>query len=403
MRILMMSPACPIPAQTGGLVRIERILSGLAQYHSITFVAPFEPSEKYSLQELTQQLPGNAVLVPTARPTAIRKFRSVLSIYPYHVSLYNEPKIASIVSRLLETEQYSLIYLHFLYTLSYIPRAVQIPVVVDQQNVDRVYWMRKASSPGGRIAWRLAAGLNLYKTIWFENRILHRVSGYVSVSELDRKKTMVYASSRVPYFLVAPNGVDCQYHRQRFSHANGRHIVLGFFGSLDLALNQDAARILCCDILPLVRAQSPDHDFSVLLIGRNPPASIQRLAANDPSIRVTGTVEDVRPFLEQVDVLVLPLREGAGTKLRTLEAMATGLPIVGTPLAFEGIDGLVDGLTALVAKDVHMFVSAILGLVQKPETRSAIGMNARCLVEQKFSWQSITERLAADLNDHFAK
>ena len=133
------------------------------------------------------------------------------------------------------------------------------------------------------------------------------------------------------------------------------------------------------------------------MIGRNPPASIQNLARKDPLVSVTGTVNDVQPYLEEVDILVLPLEEGAGTKLRVLEAMAVGLPVIGSYLALRGIDGIVPGIHALIASNDNSFAIQITELALNPIKMRNMGRAARKLVESSYRWENITRKLSKDI------
>jgi glycosyltransferase involved in cell wall biosynthesis len=246
---------------------------------------------------------------------------------------------------------------------------------------------------------RILTWINWRKIVRFETQMLKRITAYVSVSELDRQKTMVYASGHVQHFLVAPNGVDLQRFQPRSVYNRNRKVTLGFVGSFDVHLNRDAAQVLCRQILPTVKKRLQEHgyDVALLLVGRNPPTQIRELANLDSSIRVTGTVESMPPYLQQMDLLVLPLREGAGTKLRTLEAMATGLPVIGTSLAFEGIHDIEDGVHARVVSDIDSLPDAVVELACQPELRLRLGTEARRLVERCYNWEAITARLAGEL------
>ena len=143
--------------------------------------------------------------------------------------------------------------------------------------------------------------------------------------------------------------------------------------------------------------------MNTLIIGRNPPRKLANIAADaSKNITVTGTVDDVLPYLHQVDILVLPLRSGAGTKLRVLEGMATGICVIGTEQALMGIDGLVRDKHAFQCETVEEFVETICTLSHSADRRRAIGSNARNLVIRHYQWTSITHELATQLS-HYLK
>jgi glycosyltransferase involved in cell wall biosynthesis len=157
-----------------------------------------------------------------------------------------------------------------------------------------------------------------------------------------------------------------------------------------------AAQHLYAELLPRIRAALPGVRFRLLLVGRDPVEGLRAAAKRDAGIELTGTVPDVRPYLRQMDVFVAPLQIGAGTKLKVLEAMASGLPVVGTDIALLGLAGQ-DGTHYRRANDDASFVQAVCQLAQQPDERQRMGRAARELVEASYGWAAITENLANGL------
>ena len=392
----MLSPVFPFPPSSGALVRISQILQGLAKYHSITFVAPLLPNNRWAISEAVSAVNAEVLPIMAQNPNLARTARALISPFPYHLSLLYEPDMKRTVHDLVRSNQFSLIYLHFLYTLPYVPLDTPLPVVLAPQNVDRSYWRRKVHSPATAFPKKLVAWMNCRKTVRYEDAHLGAVAAYVSVSKRDSMQTKAYAGNSVARFLVAPNGVDLRRFRPAPVNSSHPNIVLGFMGSFDLDLNREAARFLCHQILPAVRSRLPQFQFSAILIGRNPPRSITALGEQDSTIEVTGTVADVVPFLQRVDIMVLPLTEGAGTKLRTIEAMAVGLPVVGTELAFQGIEGAVHGSNILLAATLSDFCNCIAELTTNRAVRDRVSQGAQQLAP-RYDWGRITARLASEL------
>lgn len=391
MNILMLSPVWPFTADSGGRVRIYNLFKGISRYSNVTLVAP-QGIARCDLRNTKSEIFLNKV---NNTFSWIQKVKAIFSIYPYHISLFHSNQMRVQVKSLLEKETFSLVYCHLLHTLPYV-RNCNLPIVLDPQNVDREYWKNKVFFESS-VSRRFLSEINMYKTMFFEDQYLDKVKAIISVSEVDDLHTRMYAKNKVQNFFIAPNGVDIEKYvppvretLEKDPHA----IRIGFMGSLDLDLNQRAALMLIKDILPLVRKDFPNRKILVSLVGRNPPASLFRLASSLPNIELSGTVPDVLPYLAQMDVFVAPLFGGAGTKLRVLEALAMELPIVASPDAVKGIEKLENGTNISIASTVFEFSKKIGDLIRNENVRRIMGKAGRKLVLEKYSWNKITDDLS---------
>jgi glycosyltransferase involved in cell wall biosynthesis len=388
--MLMVSPAAPWPATTGGLVRIGAILGQMARHFELTFVSP-----RRQEQPLPDGLPARLLCPPIGDAGPARRALALVDpSRPLHAAVYWRPQIARIVERELARRVYDIVYSHFIYGMGYL-RGCEVPVVVDQQNVDRVYWQNKADHSPFPV--NLFAAWNTRRTIAFETRALRDIWGFVSVSDQDREQTRAYAADVTPHFWVATNGVETH----RFVPAPVAvpvlgTVTLGYLGSMDLQMNVEAVHRFATQLLPRIRKALPGTDIRFIVIGRAPVASVLALAQRTPGMTVTGTVDDVVPWLQQISILVSPLRIGAGTKLKVAEALSCGLPVVGSPLAFAGLPG-VSGEHYVSAETDDDFVSAVCRLAACPAERTAMGHKARALAQTHLEWAAIGDRLAGDI------
>jgi glycosyltransferase involved in cell wall biosynthesis len=385
--ILMLAPILPWPADTGGLVRMTALYRGLRRHYDVSFIAGFPSGATPAaldegVEVVNGRLPG----------FGLRLVRMLLSRRPYHEALYACRRTRARAAALLRRRPADLVFCHFIYSVQYLPRAAGAPVCVDQQNVDEEYWRSKAAASSG--VRRLVMRLNGARVRAFERRLLPRLGAYVCVSGEDVAATRAYAAPRP--VLLAPNGVDPVVPRPRAPRPAGEPLTLGFLGSLDIGMNVATAVHLYRDLWPRIRAGLPGENLRLLLIGRRPAPILRQLADGDPSVAFSGTVDSVRPWLERLDLLVAPLVEGAGTKLKILEAMALGLPVVGSPIAFLGLGGR-SGLHYQCSADDDAFVADVCRLARAPEERAALGDAGCRFVHEHFGWPVITDRLAADL------
>jgi glycosyltransferase involved in cell wall biosynthesis len=389
----MLSPSLAWPSTTGGQVRIAEVAMRLAQHFNVTFMSP-----RYH-GELLPHFDNIKCVCPDAgRPGLITRLRALLNPFlPYHTAICRNHSFSEAIRLELQSQPYDVIYSHFIHPLICLPPRFSAHLVVDQHNVDRDYWQNKVSLNAGLM--KLFCRWNRQRTVMFENSSFQNIWAYVSVSNEDRAGTMSYAHPHVKHFWCAPNGVDTQKYKPASTPAIAKDgIVLGYLGSMDLPMNTHAVTSFAVSILPLIRARLTDLKTEFLVIGRNPAASIRNLADGMPGIRLSGTVDDVAPWLRQVDILVAPIQMGAGTKLKVVEALACGIPVVGTSPALAGLPGKAD-VHYLRADDNESFADSVCALAHSPDRRRSLGNAARELAEEYLSWDRIVNDLAQNIEE----
>ena len=232
----------------------------------------------------------------------------------------------------------------------------------------------------------LRSWVSWQKAHQYETRLFRRfqVCTVVSPVELDYVTEMVSASNgRVE---VMPNGVDCQHNRLGLAQAVPKTLV--FNGALTYSANYDAMQYFLTEIYPLIQKQVPD--LTLTITGSTTGVNLAGLRL-DESVHLSGYVDDVRPLVASAWACVVPIRLGGGTRLKILEAMALGTPVVATSKGAEGLDG-VDGEHILLADDPVEFADRTLQLLRDPALHQRLVTNARRLVEQHYDWVQIGQR-----------
>jgi glycosyltransferase involved in cell wall biosynthesis len=185
---------------------------------------------------------------------------------------------------------------------------------------------------------------------------------------------------------TVPTGVDTSYFApDGVPESPGR---LVFIGSMDWYPNEDAMMFFIGEILPAVRRAVPDVELTV--VGRDPSARL-RAMGEAAGVRITGTVDDVRPWIADAAVYVVPLRVGGGTRLKIFEGLAMGKAVVSTTVGAEGLP-LVDGTHFVRADAPAGFARAVVSLLRDPARRRALGMAGRQLVEARYSWATVARK-----------
>lgn len=265
-----------------------------------------------------------------------------------------------------------------------------IPVVADLTDAtsERLAGMRQ-SHRGLRRA-RLSAELRRVRHA--ERRIIDRASRLVFASDRDRDALLRDRPERRSASIVIPNGVDTDYwHRKRPELGQERVVLTGV---MSYEPNADAARILLREIMPLVWQHVPSAVCAI--VGRDPGADLLA-AVHDERCIITGSVDDMRPHLEQAAVFAAPLRFGAGIQNKVLEALAMEIPSVVSPLAAAGL--IREGRPAVlhVAEGAASTAARIVTLLRAARVDPSPNAEGRAFVEREFSWSRAGQLLESTL------
>jgi glycosyltransferase involved in cell wall biosynthesis len=275
-------------------------------------------------------------------------------------------------------------------------RAADLPwAIYDAHNAEHILQARAAAVERGRaVRWPAAlyAHTQARKLRCYERIVRLACDLTLAVSAPDRDALVALAPEK-PVAIV-PNGVDAASYRPIPLRA-ATEVAAGprllFFGTLDYRPNVDAARWLVREIWPAICQSFPHAELAI--VGARPTAAVRALSRR-AGVVVHGDVPDVRPHLAVADIVVVPLRFGAGSRLKVLEALAAGRPVVSTPLGCEGL-AVRDGCHVLLAADAPGFVAALDRLCRGERLRAALARAGRQLVEERYDWSRITPQLLA--------
>ena len=391
MKILWVKAGGLVPPDTGGKIRSYNILRELARRHSVTFFS-FHGAHDNDQHPGLKDVFDRVVCVPLALPApkssrelsdyAVRLFSS----QPYGITKFCRREVRQQLRTLLKQEAYDVILCDFLTPAGVIPWDSPIPKVVFTHNVEAMIWKRHyeiAKNP----VWKGISWWEWRKMEAAERRYLRLADRVLTVSETDRDAFTPFLPGQT--ITVVPTGVDVDYFKPMPVEELSNSLV--FTGSMDWLPNEDAIFYFVEAILPLLRPQCPDVFLEV--VGRNPSRKLQALAQNEKALRLTGWVEDIRPFLARDSVCIVPLRIGGGTRLKIFEAMAMGKAVVSTTVGAEGLP-VQNGENILLADTPNDFAEAVLSLLRDVKQRRRLGTAARTLVEENYSWPKIAERFS---------
>jgi len=309
---------------------------------------------------------------------------------------YSKARLASRLAEILLNGRFDTVQIEGVLLSSYLPVIQSTPnrpaILVDWHNTDsEVMWQfsRNTSSWAKRMVARRTAFL-LERV---ETQLLERFGAHTVASESERKKVLARCAAATVH--VIPNGVDVRHFspagngtRPLRTGPSGTGHDLLFVGSMDYHANIDAVTWFSRNVWPEIARTHPDMRFTI--VGRNPAPEVCSLSSD--RVRVTGTVDDVRPYYASAVAVIAPIRSGSGTRLKILEAMAAGVPVVSTRLGAEGIS-VEDDVHLLLADSGQEIVAAIRRIISSSETRLRLVRAARGLIATRYDWSTIGEKL----------
>ncbi len=267
--------------------------------------------------------------------------------------------------------------------------------VLIAHNVESLIWQRYHEAEGNLLKrWYIKQQWRKFER--FERRAFTAATQVVAVSENDARLIRGQFGGRDVH--VVDNGID----RLRYEEVrpDADHGTILFLGSLDWRPNLDAIGLLLDRIFPVVRAAEPAARLR--LVGRRPPPALVRKVRDTPGVELHADVPDVRPYLATSAVMVVPLRIGGGSRLKILEAMAAGLPVISTRVGAEGLE-LVAGEHYLAADEPERIADALVAYIRDPRPMRAMAQRSRILVLDRYDWDTLADRLEqvwfACLND----
>jgi polysaccharide biosynthesis protein PslH len=386
-RVLMLMHTTPLPLVSGERVRNFHLLRELARrdWTVSLFALRHGPAPTPEDEVTLAGLCKRVVLEDLDASSLVRYRRlatSVLTRTAFHRRFFYSAEAARRLSAWLDEEPFDAVVAESLYMYPYLPAAVRPRVVLDTLNAE-VSRVRAMASVLGRSPRGLAARLQLEPVARFEAEASRSVARVIAVSEEERRYFEELAPGKVD---VVPNGVDCEAIAARTGVPADPRLL--FVGSMDYSANVDAVEHLIDEVLPKLERR----DSKVQIVGSNPRPAVRRAAERSPfDVEVLGHVPSTEPYFEAARLLVVPLRFGGGTRLKILEALARGVPVVSTPLGCEGL-GLVHERDVVVADGPAALAAAVDRLLGDGELCLSLSREGRKTVEERYDWRRLGER-----------
>lgn len=386
MKILFIAPEPPTP-YGGGSQRMYFMLKYLSSLGAaIDLLAPVTEKNRGQL-EVTRSFCRNVFPV-LIRPTPVGRVMTaiLLRAYPFHAAFKKE------LDRLIAQEKYDLIHVEKFQMAEYAVGLRRCPVIVDLWacGLDGpLYELRQA--PG--VIAKLVILQRLLRYVIADWHLYKKFKYFMTVSDKARDYILKHYPDKEVF--IVPQGIEPDFKKAPAAEGPSQEKILIFTGDMSFSPNIDAVQYFVEKIYPLVKAEVPDVAFDI--VGTKPAEEVIALSTRDPSIRVTGHVDDMGAYLQKAKVYVVPLCGGSGIRTKILEAFHHGRAVVSTQNALEGI-AAVSGKEVLIADSPGAFAKDVVRLLKDETLRRELAQNAFSLVTSRYAWQ----RIAADMMDCYA-
>ncbi len=398
MNLLMVTAGLPRPVG-GANTRNFYVLKALSNTHEVSLLVLANPAEFNESGVLSplHEFADSVQLISYKMPSRSKRLIQLLDTVrgrSYFLNLFIVPEMQSALNTICSLHHFDVVIFESVIVAGY-----QLPMgmksIIDQHNIEH------------ELSERTFKHVKAPIRKWYN----WRESGLLKRGEIERcrKADAVLVTSEREYdalrnlipgqqIEVIPNGVDTRTFVQRGPVREISHHIT-FTGSMDYFPNIDAVLFFARRCWPIIQEQLPDATWQI--VGKNPPAEIQRLSAL-PGITVTGTVPEVQPYLAVSSVVIAPLQIGSGTRLKILEALAMQKAVVTTSVGCEGL-AVENEKHLLIANRPEEFAQAVVTLLQNAEWRTKLGNAGRALVEAEYSWEYCGNRLLQVLETHFVE
>lgn len=385
MNILFLSRWFPYPPNNGSKIRIFNLLKSLAGEHSVTLVSftedTVEPACLQALQPYCQQV--HPVKYRPFQPGRAKALLGFFSKRPRSVVDTFNLEMQAAVAQICTRTRFDAVVAS---QIDMAPYASQVPhaaKILEELELTTLYEQYVLET---RPLKKFFARLRWWKLTGYLSEMLAGFKGVTVVSEPERRRLQqILPTCRAVE--VIPNGVDTVFNTP--GQAEPQPDTLIYSGALSYNANFDAVNYFLQEIFPLILASRPNVKFFVT--GKLTGVPVEKLPKCD-NLTFTGYLDDIRPKISQSWVNVVPLRLGGGTRLKVLESLALGTPVVATSKGAEGLD-VVPGQDLLLADTPANFAAAVLQLLSAPHLRRQLSQNGRKVVEAQYGWEKIGQRL----------
>jgi len=375
MKILFLSRWFPYPINNGSKLRIYNLLRGLSQLHDISLLSfanqPGASPEAPEIREICSKV--KVVPWKEFNPNTLRARLAILNFQPRSIVDTFSPEMAQAITKSLNEQRYDLVIASQLQMAAYYPHFQDVPAIFEECEIGLFHDL--AFSSDGKIHIRHA--LTWFKLRTYLSQLLDSFQACTVVSEQERQLLLQNFSKFTNPIEIIPNCLNMDEYMN--IKAEKKPNVLIFTGPFKYHANYEAMLWFIGDVFPLILERVPDTHLIITGDHCNLPLPSSK------NITLAGYVDDIKMLIASSTVSVAPLLSGGGTRLKILEAMALGTPVVATPKGAEGLD-VISGEHLLLANSPAEYADCVIKLLNDENSRLQFARKARILLQEKYNW-----------------
>ena len=381
-RILLVTPQPPFPPDNGGMLRIFTIARRLRDTCDISLLTYVRKTGDVRFKQNAAMMALRGVfkdVYAVDREATFRGARPPFDLPAVAADWYS-PEMAETIARLTKQKRFDAVHIEFLQMAFYARYVSGARTILTEHDLGHLSLFKSYFREWTGLA-RFARIGDWWRVRRYHRETCRRFDRLVALTTSDAK--LLGDSAPADKIRLIPTCVDLEKFAFRPEEKEDRDIDMAFVGHYPHFPNEDAARWFCGSVLGRIKKKRPSATLS--LIGSSPTDKVRALAG--PGVEVTGTVPDVRPYLDRSKIFVVPVRLGFGIKGKVLEAFARGLPVVATSVVVRGIPEAVSGTHLLQADSPADFARETERLLSDSALRSRMAAAARSLVEKYYGWE----------------
>jgi polysaccharide biosynthesis protein PslH len=384
LKILFLANRVPYPPYRGDKLKIYNLAKRLCGKHELHLLTFAQHKEELEYKKELEQIFTSVTLIYLPKwQSALNCLKGVFDSMPFQVHYFQSAAMRKALKLTLDKHTFDAIHVQHLRMSPYLTDRQQLPRILDLPDAFSLYWERRQAMKRG-IAKTIFEKIEGGRVLQYEKILkTYNMSLVCSTEDLNYLKH----KHHVDNIKLLPNGVDLDIFKAG-GHDYAANNTLLFTGNMDYAPNIDAVVYFVQEILPIIKAAKPEVKF--VIAGQRPVKKVLELE-ND-YIEVTGFIKELAPVYNSASVVVAPLRFGAGTQNKVLEAMAMGVPVVCSNIGFAGL-GIESGEGAIMHKDPKEFAEAVIQLLSSETKRKEVGEKGVQVIRSRFGWDAIALQL----------